>query len=107
MPEDLINKSILENMGRFIKQQRLLLGKSQLQLAKESGIARSTLCLVEKGENTLLSVYIQLLLSLNLIHLLNNFQAEVDIEKSKPNYRKKRVEIESEVQNNQDTIFFW
>jgi transcriptional regulator with XRE-family HTH domain len=72
----LSDKAILETMGEFIRHHRLQLNKSQSLLAKEAGIARSTLSLVEKGESTLLIVYVQLLRALDLIYLLKEFQVK-------------------------------
>ena len=75
----LSDKAIMELMGDFIRQQRLQQNKTQMQLAKEAGIARSTLALVEKGENTLIIVFIQLLRALNLLHMLKLFQFKQQI----------------------------
>lgn len=62
-------------LGNFIRQSRIRQNKTQKQLAGEAGIARSTLSLFEKGENSSLLVFIQLLRALNLLGLLNEFQA--------------------------------
>jgi transcriptional regulator with XRE-family HTH domain len=72
----LSDKALLETMGEFIRHHRLQQNKSQSLLAKEAGIARSTLSLVEKGESTLLIVYIQLLRALDLLYLLKEFQVK-------------------------------
>ena len=68
--------ALLETIGTFIKHQRLQQNKTQSQLAKEAGIARSTLSLFEKGENTTILVFIQLLRALKLLHLLQEFQVK-------------------------------
>jgi transcriptional regulator with XRE-family HTH domain len=73
------DKAFMEIIGDFIRQQRLQQNKSQQQLAKEAGIARSTLALVEKGENTQLLVFVQLLRALKLLHLLQVFQVTQQI----------------------------
>jgi transcriptional regulator with XRE-family HTH domain len=70
----LSDRTVNEMLGSFIRQSRLRQNKTQDQLAKEAGIARSTLGLFEKGENSSLLVFIQLLRSLSLLHLLNEFE---------------------------------
>jgi transcriptional regulator with XRE-family HTH domain len=71
--------AIMEKLGAFIKHHRLLQNKTQEQLAKEAGIVRSTLSLFERGENTSLIVFIQLLRSLKLLNLLQEFQVKQQI----------------------------
>ncbi|MEI6697009.1 MAG: helix-turn-helix transcriptional regulator [Bacteroidota bacterium] len=66
-------------IGSFIKHHRILQNKTQTQLAKEAGIARSTLSLFERGENTSMIVFIQLLRTLNLLYLLQAFQVKQQI----------------------------
>jgi len=68
------DRSANELLGRFMKQTRLRQNKTQGQLAKDAGIARSTLSLFEKGENSSLLVFIQLLRALNMLHLLEEFE---------------------------------
>ena len=73
------DKAIMEKIGDFMKQERLKQNKSQQRLAKEAGIARSTLALIEKGENTQLLIFIQLLRALNLLYLLQEFKVSQQI----------------------------
>ena len=63
-----------ELLGSFIRQSRIRQNKTQDQLAREAGIARSTLSLFEKGENSSLMVFIQLLRALSLLDLLKEFE---------------------------------
>jgi transcriptional regulator with XRE-family HTH domain len=70
----LSNRAVNELLGGFIRQSRIRQNKTQYQLAREAGIARSTLSLFEKGDNSSLLVFIQLLRALNLLYLLNEFQ---------------------------------
>ncbi|OFY47608.1 MAG: hypothetical protein A2W85_12515 [Bacteroidetes bacterium GWF2_41_31] len=65
---------IIQKIGGFTKHHRILLNKSQEQLALEIGIARSTLSLFERGENTSLLVFVQILRALNLLDSLGPFQ---------------------------------
>ena len=70
----LSDRAVNELLGGFIRQSRLRQNKTQDQLAREAGIARSTLSIFEKGDNSSLLVFIQLLRALNLLYLLNEFQ---------------------------------
>jgi transcriptional regulator with XRE-family HTH domain len=70
----LSDRVVNELLGGFIRQSRLRQNKTQEQLAREAGIARSTLSLFENGDNSSLLVFIQLLRALNLLYLLNEFQ---------------------------------
>ena len=71
--------AFLETIGSFIKHHRLEQNKTQKQLSKEAGIARSTLSLFEAGENTSLIVFIQLLRALKLLDLLKEFKIKQQI----------------------------
>lgn len=72
--DGLSDRAMNELLGNFVRQSRLRQNKTQDQLAREAGIARSTLSLFEKGENSSLLVFIQLLRALNLLHLLSEFE---------------------------------
>lgn len=61
-------------LGRFIRQARIRQNKTQALLAQEAGIARSTLSLLEKGEASSLTVFIQLLRALGMLDLLEEFR---------------------------------
>ena len=71
--------ALMENLGSFIKHHRLHQNKKQGRLAAEAGIVRSTLSLFERGRNTSLLVFIQLLRALKLLNLLNEFQVKQQI----------------------------
>ncbi len=71
--------ALMMAIGLFIKHHRLQQNKTQGQLAKEAGIARSTVTLFERGENTSLVVFIQILRALKLLHMLQDFQATPQI----------------------------
>ena len=75
----LSDKALMETIGNFIRHHRLQQNKTQDKLAKEAGIVRSTLSLFEKGENTSMVVFIQLLRSLNLLYMLKAFQVSQQI----------------------------
>lgn len=69
----------MKTIGAFIKHHRLQQNKTQVKLAKEAGIARSTLSLFEKGQNTSIIVFIQLLRALNLLSTLKEFEVKQQI----------------------------
>jgi transcriptional regulator with XRE-family HTH domain len=71
--------ALMETLGSFIKYHRLQQNKTQDQLATETGIARSTLSLFERGQNTSLLVFIQLLRALKLLSLLQGFRVKQQI----------------------------
>jgi transcriptional regulator with XRE-family HTH domain len=73
------DKALMETIGSFIRHNRLQQNKTQSQLAREAGIVRSTLSLFERGRNTSMIVFIQLLRALKLLNLLREFQVKQQI----------------------------
>jgi transcriptional regulator with XRE-family HTH domain len=71
--------ALIRTIGAFIKHHRVQQNKTQSQLAKEAGIVRSTLSLFERGENTSLLVFIQLLRALKLLNMLQEFQVKEEL----------------------------
>lgn len=67
------DKSLSKRIGAYIKHHRLLQNKSQTDLATAAGISRSTLSLLEKGENITFSTLLQVLRILELLHVLDVF----------------------------------
>ena len=68
--------AILKALGSFIREQRLAKNMTQEHLAKNAGINRSTLSLLEKGGGCNLMTFIQVLRILYLLNLLNTFQTK-------------------------------
>lgn len=66
--------SLLRVLGRFVQHHRLQQNKTQESVAKEAGISRSTLSLLEQGERVALITFIRVLRTLNLLHMLEGFQ---------------------------------
>lgn len=73
------DNAIIVSIGEFIKQKRLQEDKTQLQLAKDAGLNRSTIVQIENGESITLSSLIQILRVLNLLHLMDIFILEDQI----------------------------
>lgn len=61
-------------IGQFIRNKRIEQNITQAQLAKDAGISRSTLVLLEKGEAASLSSLLQVLRMLNQLHVLAAFE---------------------------------
>jgi transcriptional regulator with XRE-family HTH domain len=98
--------SILRVMGEFIKHHRLEQNKTQVQLAEEAGINRSTLSEVEKGKRSTLLTLIQLLRVLNQLHTLDIFQAQkqlspMELAKMESRQRKRASRIKNNNKKNQ------
>lgn len=68
------DKAIGVAIGTFIKKNRLQQNKTQGEIADKAGISRSTLSLLEKGETVTIRTLIQVLRTLELLHVLDNFQ---------------------------------
>ncbi len=73
------DKFFLATIGEFIKDQRISKNKSQEQLAKEAGISRSTLSLVENGEGCSLLVFIQIMRALDKLFMFKDFKVSQQI----------------------------
>jgi transcriptional regulator with XRE-family HTH domain len=67
------DKSLAEHIGRFIREKRLEQNKTQDALALASGISRSTLSLLEKGESVTLATLLQVLRVLEQLDVLDAF----------------------------------
>lgn len=67
------DKSILDDIGGFLRKERLAQNKTQETLSKESGISRSALSELENGKNSTLLTLVQVLRTLKLLHLLDAF----------------------------------
>lgn len=71
--------AFMEQIGAFIKTQRLNQNKTQNQLADDAGINRSTLVDFEQGRGGNLLTFIQLLRALDLLHLFEEFKVKQQI----------------------------
>lgn len=67
------DKALAEHIGRFIKEKRIDINKTQEVLAHAAGISRSTLSLLEKGETVTLATLLQVLRVLDQLHVLDVF----------------------------------
>lgn len=67
------DSALIETIGAFVKHHRLAQNKTQQQLAKESGINRSTVTQIENGGKINLQSLLQVLRVLNLLHVMDSF----------------------------------
>jgi transcriptional regulator with XRE-family HTH domain len=64
---------LLKRIGSFLKSERLSKNKTQEQTATESGLNRYTVGKIENGQSVTLQVLIQVLRSLDVLYVLNEF----------------------------------
>jgi transcriptional regulator with XRE-family HTH domain len=67
---------IIRQIGEFIKYHRMEQNKTQTMLAKDAGISRSTLSLLERGETVTVATLIQVLRVLDQLKVIDGFRIE-------------------------------
>lgn len=67
------DNSIARKIGEFVKYHRMRQSKTQEILAKDAGISRSTLSLLERGESVTVATLIQVLRVLDQLQLFDSF----------------------------------
>ena len=70
---------ILQKIGEFIKYHRMEQNKIQTILAKDAGISRSTLSLLERGETVTVATLIRVLRVLDKLYIINDFTIPTQI----------------------------
>lgn len=75
----LTDKSIIEEIGSFIKDHRLQQNKTQANIASQAGLNRWTISQLENGEAISLQSLIQILRALDLLHVFDMFKIEKQI----------------------------
>ena len=73
------DKSLMEIIGNFIKSHRLNQNRSQVEVATDAGISRSTLSLLERGEKVRIDSLLQVLRVLDLLYVMEVFKIEDQI----------------------------
>ena len=71
--------AIVAQIGRYIKQTRLGLNRTQEQLAEYSGLNRWTISKVENGESINLTSLIQILRALDTLYVFDGFKVQDEI----------------------------
>lgn len=97
---ELSDTGIIAQIGDFVRHIRIQQNKTQEQLATASGLNRYTISKIENGESITLSSLIQILRSLQQLHILENFHFEEQISplayaKLKKKQQKERVRNKS------------
>jgi transcriptional regulator with XRE-family HTH domain len=67
------DSALSKQIGAFIRHHRMAQNKTQDQLAKEAGISRSTLSLLERGETVTVATLIQVLRVLHQLAIMDAF----------------------------------
>lgn len=103
------DNAIARQIGEFVKHNRIDQNKTQDMLAKDAGISRSTLSLLERGETITVATLIQVLRILDRLQVfdgftINNQPSPLLLAKAE---RKKRQRVapprKKEKNNNEDT----
>ena len=67
------DSNIARQIGEFVKHHRMEQNKTQTMLAKDAGISRSTLSLLERGEVVTVATLIQVLRVLDQLQVFEGF----------------------------------
>ena len=73
------DNALIKRLADFVKWHRLNQNKTQEQVAKEAGISRSTLSLMEKGETISIACLIQVLRVLDVLYVFDVFKTQEQI----------------------------
>ena len=73
------DKALIDTVGHFIQHNRLNQNKAQGIVARDAGISRSTLSLIERGEKISLSSLIKILRVLDLLYIMDIFKIDNEI----------------------------
>ena len=73
------DNALTQQIGAFIKHQRMEQNKTQDLVASAAGISRSTLSLLERGETVTLSTLIQVLRVLDQLQVMEVFEVQQSI----------------------------
>ena len=71
--------ALAQTIGAFVKHHRLLQNKTQEEIANAANISRSTLSLLEKGENITVPTLLQVLRVLDLLYVMDIFKIQEQI----------------------------
>lgn len=67
------DSAIARQIGAFVRYNRVEQSKTQEMLARDAGISRSTLSLLERGETVTVATLIQVLRVLDQLHVFDGF----------------------------------
>ena len=75
----LSDKAILQQIGLFIQQTRIKQNLTQDEVATQAAISRSTLSLIERGDNLSLVNLIKILRTLDALYVLQSFEVRDEL----------------------------
>ncbi len=101
---EMSDKSIMKTIGNFIQSHRLNQNKSQEEVAVAAGISRSTLSLLERGENIRLDSLIQVLRVLDLLYIMDTFKTQDQISPIEYAKLKKKQRKQASPRKNSNNI---
>jgi transcriptional regulator with XRE-family HTH domain len=95
------DKALAAHIGRFVKEKRMEMNKTQDVLAHAAGISRSTLSLLEKGETVTLATLLQVLRVLDQLYVLDVFSVQptvspIQLAKTEQKKRKRAARTTSD-----------
>ena len=108
MIEDILtDEAILAEIGSRLARRRIDAGLTQIALARQAGVSRSTVDRLERGQSTQMSSFIRILRVLDLLSDFADLVPEtgpgpMDILKNKPYERKRAYSGRGKVQ--QDSL---
>ncbi len=73
------DQALALHIGSYVQRVRLMQNKTQQSVAREAGISRSTLSLLERGETVTLATLIQVLRALGQLQVMDTFVVEESI----------------------------
>lgn len=73
------NAALMAHIGAFVRHHRLQQNQTQDDLARNAGISRSTLSLLEKGETVTLATLIQVLRVMDKLEVMEAFTAKQSV----------------------------
>ena len=107
---EMSDKSLMNTIGDFIQSHRLTQNKTQDQVAKDAGISRSTLSLLERGEKVRIDSLIQVLRVLHLLYIMDVFKIQQEIspiEYAKIKKKQRKQASNPKTKNNKKTDVEW
>lgn len=104
--EFISDKAILSTIGLFVQQTRIKQNITQEELAKRAAISRSTVSMLERGDNISLNNLIKILRILDALYVLREFETTEEISPLQlaKKEKKKRKRVSKQASENNDHI---
>ncbi|SFN90531.1 Helix-turn-helix [Paenimyroides ummariense] len=99
--------AILKEIGEFIKVKRIEKNLTQDEVAEKAAISRSTLSLLERGENTALSNLLKVLRVLDTLYVFEQFKVIEQISPiklAKEDEKKRKRASRNNKENDKDSV---